>query len=677
MIAGGGIHCRRGRRRRRAARTPRRAVSAARLGRPGAVEKYPHYWLALAQVGRFLRRAQGRRLPRRRLHRHGGAPAVSLAARRLGDAAVLPRIVRAYRGGDDHLLSGVARIFEDHGFRILGAHEVAPEILVPEGPLGSLRAVRSATGRYRARRSRCCDAIGPFDIGQAAVVADNHVLAVEAAEGTDAMLARIAELRAQRPHSAPAGSGVLVKAPKPRQDRRFDLPSIGPRTVEGVARAGLAGIAVVAGGAIVAEPARGRAAADKAKIFVVGIGSRRDAMSGRCKLFLVAAEESGDALGGALMGALRAAATGCLVRRRRRPRDGGARASSARSISPICRSSASRRFPAKLPLILRRIRQTADAVIAARPDALVIIDSPDFTHRVARRVRKAAPDIPIVNYAPPSVWAWRPWRARAMRAYVDQVLAILPFEPAAFARLGGPPAPMSAIRWPSGSARCGRTPRRRAAARADPPLAARAAGQPARARSGGLPAIFGDAIAQAAQQARAVRCWCCRRCRISPHRSTAATASWPVRPRIVVEAEEKHAAFRTARAALAASGTVTLELALAQVPTVAAYRIPAWEGAVFRLMAHIDTVILANLVLGENVVPGISARRLHAGPARARALCRCSPIRRSGGASSKPSRGSTRSWTLSGEPPSRRAAQRVLAGIAAPKPPYHRPSASC
>ncbi len=95
-------------------------------------------------------------------------------------------------------------------------------------------------------------------------------------------------------------------------------------------------------------------------------------------------------------------------------------------------------IPRKLPLIFRRIRETADAVIAARPDALVIIDSPDFTHRVARRVRKAAPDIPIINYAPPTVWAWRPWRARAMRAYVDEVLAILPFEPAAFARLDGP-----------------------------------------------------------------------------------------------------------------------------------------------------------------------------------------------------------------------------------------------
>src|SRR4030095_4757320 len=76
--------------------------------------------------------------------------------------------------------------------------------------------------------------------------------------------------------------------------------------------------------------------------------------------------------------------------------------------------------------------------IAAQPDALVIIDSPDFTHRVARRVRKATPRLPIINYAPPTVWAWRPWRARAMRRYVDEVRAILPFEPAAFERLGGP-----------------------------------------------------------------------------------------------------------------------------------------------------------------------------------------------------------------------------------------------
>src|SRR6202035_2349078 len=91
------------------------------------------------------------------------------------------------------------------------------------------------------------------------------------------------------------------------------------------------------------------------------------------------------------------------------------------------------------PLILRRIRATARFVVATRPDALVIIDSPDFTHRVARRVRATAPSIPILDYVSPSVWAWRPGRARAMRRYVDHVLALLPFEPRAHARLGGPP----------------------------------------------------------------------------------------------------------------------------------------------------------------------------------------------------------------------------------------------
>ena len=155
------------------------------------------------------------------------------------------------------------------------------------------------------------------------------------------------------------------------------------------------------------------------------------------KLSLIAAEESGDVLGGALMGALRPLRPSIAFS------GVGGRAMSARGLSsPFDTKDLSiiglASVPRKLPLIFRRIRETADAAIAARPDALIIIDSPDFTHRVARRVRQAAPHIPIVNYAPPTVWAWRPWRAKAMRRYVDEALAILPFEPAAFARLGGP-----------------------------------------------------------------------------------------------------------------------------------------------------------------------------------------------------------------------------------------------
>jgi DUF1009 family protein len=182
---------------------------------------------------------------------------------------VLPKVVRAYYGGDDHLLSGVARIFEDHGFRLLGAHEVAPDILVGEGALGAHKPGEADSADI-TRGLSLLHAIGPYDVGQAAVISNNHVLAVEASEGTDGMLARVAELRRAGRIRAQKG-GVLVKAPKPGQDRRFDLPSIGPRTIENAAAAGLSGIAVIAGGTIVAEPQAVISAADKAGLFVIGM----------------------------------------------------------------------------------------------------------------------------------------------------------------------------------------------------------------------------------------------------------------------------------------------------------------------------------------------------------------------------------------------------------------------
>jgi UDP-2,3-diacylglucosamine hydrolase len=122
-----------------------------------------------------------------------------------------------------------------------------------------------------ARALKLVAALGPFDVGQGAIVAEDNVLAVEAAEGTDNMLARIAELRKLGRVTTPPGIGVLVKAPKPAQDRRFDLPSIGPRTIENVARAGLAGLAVTSGSTMIAEPVEVTAAADRAKIFFVGV----------------------------------------------------------------------------------------------------------------------------------------------------------------------------------------------------------------------------------------------------------------------------------------------------------------------------------------------------------------------------------------------------------------------
>ncbi|HVV60300.1 MAG TPA: UDP-2,3-diacylglucosamine diphosphatase LpxI [Pseudolabrys sp.] len=240
------------------------------------VAGYPHQWGALGQFGRLQRLL--REAGCRDVVFIGGLvrPGFWQIRFDLKTLLLMPRIARAFRGGDNHLLSGLARIFEQHGFRLLGAHEVAPEILVPEGVIGSVAMTERDRSDVDAGLAYL-RAAGPHDVGQAVVVSGGHVLAVEAIEGTDHMLARVAELRASGRIRAPVGSGVLVKAPKPQQDRRFDLPSIGPQTVEEVARAKLAGIAVVAGETIIAEPQQVIAAADDAGIFVAGVrtGSAR------------------------------------------------------------------------------------------------------------------------------------------------------------------------------------------------------------------------------------------------------------------------------------------------------------------------------------------------------------------------------------------------------------------
>ncbi len=234
-----------------------------------AVRAYPHHWIALGQFGRFCRLARNEQC--RDLVLVGGLIRPSLLQLRLdwGTLQQLPLIIRSFRGGDDHLLSGMGRMFEGAGFRMLGAHEAAPEITAPDGALGRLRP-SAAVADDIVRGFALLAAMSAFDVGQAAVIAGSRVLAVEAAEGTDAMLDRVAAMRESGRIASPAGTGVLVKAPKRRQDRRFDLPSIGPDTIMRASRAGLAGAAVIAGATIVAEPQRLVEAADRAGLFVVG-----------------------------------------------------------------------------------------------------------------------------------------------------------------------------------------------------------------------------------------------------------------------------------------------------------------------------------------------------------------------------------------------------------------------
>lgn len=321
------------------------------------------------------------------------------------------------------------------------------------------------------------------------------------------------------------------------------------------------------------------------------------------KIAIVAGEESGDLLGADLVAGLQRA-TGRKVELvgvggRHLQALGLTSLFEASEVALIGLSAVLR----DLPRLVRRIRQTAARIVAERPDCLVTVDSPDFSLRVARKVRAADPSIPVVHYVCPSVWAWRPGRAAAMRAYVDRVLCILPFEASELQRLGGPPGTYVGHRL-----------------RHDENVEAAAAAQAApRDLSGDrvktlllLPGSrrgevrrligpFGETVSILSARGHRLRLVL----PTVPHvceSVRAAVAGWPQQPEITVEAGAKWRAFGEADAALIASGTVSLELALAGVPMVSTYRLDPVMRAASRLVT-VWSALLPNLIADRPVVP--------------------------------------------------------------------------
>lgn len=239
---------------------------------PVAVERFKHHWIAIGQLGRLLKLLRNENCSTLVFIGTLVRPALSEVRLDWSTLRVMPMVFSSFRGGDDHLLSGVGRIFEKHGVRLLGINDVAPELLMPAGNI--TRAAPDSSAQADIAKGReLLRALSPFDIGQATVVIDGHVVGIEDIEGTDGLLARIARLRSEGRIRAKAGKGVLVKAPKSGQDLRFDLPTFGPRTVERAIAAQIGGIAIVAGNTIVAEPQVMIKAADAAGLFVTGLPS--------------------------------------------------------------------------------------------------------------------------------------------------------------------------------------------------------------------------------------------------------------------------------------------------------------------------------------------------------------------------------------------------------------------
>jgi UDP-2,3-diacylglucosamine hydrolase len=230
---------------------------------PAVTEGVPHAWVRLGAAGEGLRLLRENGVEE--LVMAGGVRRPSLRSLRPDwrTAKFFARI--GYRAlGDDGLLTAVIRELEVEGFRVIGPDALLGSALAPLGPLGRHRPDAEAQADI-ALGLRIVRALGALDIGQAAVVQQGLVLGVEAIEGTDALIARCAALRREGP------GGVLVKAAKPGQERRADLPTIGLRTIEGAARAGLRGIAVEAGASLLIDPPTLATAADRAGLFILGV----------------------------------------------------------------------------------------------------------------------------------------------------------------------------------------------------------------------------------------------------------------------------------------------------------------------------------------------------------------------------------------------------------------------
>ncbi|WP_319773979.1 lipid-A-disaccharide synthase [Breoghania sp.] len=322
-------------------------------------------------------------------------------------------------------------------------------------------------------------------------------------------------------------------------------------------------------------------------------------------VFIVVGEESGDQLGARLMRALRKRCSSVTFSGTAGPR---MQAKGMESLFPLADISVMglTAVLGRLPTIIRRVHQTVDAAVAADPDLMVIIDSPDFTHAVAKRVRKAAPHIPIVDYVSPSVWAWRPGRAKRMAAYVDHLLGILPFEPQVHKELGGPPCSYVGHPLIERLDELRPAPEERGKPGTVPPVLLVLPGSRT-SEVGRLLEPFRETVERLYREKPDLEVLLPTVPHLADH-VRAEVVRWKVPVTVTTGEAEKFTAFRRAHAALAASGTVTLELAIAGVPIAVCYKLDWFYRRlkqIHRFFPIVKTasMVLPNIILGRNVVP--------------------------------------------------------------------------
>jgi lipid-A-disaccharide synthase len=489
--------------------------------------------------------------------------------------------------GDDGLLSAVISEIESEGFQVLGADEILTDLLAPHGALGAHQPDAQSLTDIAIGAAAARD-LGQRDVGQAVVVADGQVSATEDEAGTDALIARCAR-------------GVLVKMKKPQQERRVDLPTIGVETVRNAAARGFKGIAVEAGHTLVIDQQGVVAAADAAGLFVVGVTGEELGLPEPSTLpliYVVAAEPSGDHIGALLIkalhdeGAVRVAGIGGPAMTR----------AGLRSLFDPAELALLGIFEVipKARIVLRRVAQTVADIERKNPAVLVTIDSWGFTGRVHERLTKKNSPIKRVRYVAPQVWAWRPGRAKQLARWIEHLMTLLPFEPPYFTKYGLSASWVGHPVLESGADRGdGRRFKTVHNIAENETLVAVLPGS----RNGEvskLLGVFGETVAALSKQIPNLRVVIPTVPNVEA-KVREAVASWPGKP--IVLLNEHYDAFAASRAALAASGTVSLELAMAGLPHLVAYRVNPLSALAFRMLAQTKFVNLVNVLLGRAAVP--------------------------------------------------------------------------
>lgn len=488
--------------------------------------------------------------------------------------------------GDDGLLKALVKALEGEGFSVTGVDQLLPDILAPVGVYGSV----SPSDALRADISLAREAalsVGAQDKGQGAIAFQGKVLAVEDELGTDVMIARIAI------SSDEMKGGVLVKVCKPGQETRADLPTIGVSTIDAAAKAGLNGVAVQAGKALVVDLPAVVAAADANGLFVIGIEIESPL------IYIIAGEASGDILGARVMARMKEQNTDTRFVGVGGPKMIEQGLHSLFPMEELSLMGITEIIP-HIPKLLKRIKQTVADVLKQGPDVLLTIDAPGFCFRVSRKLKGKG--IKLVHYVAPTVWAWKPGRAKKVAGFLDHLLTLLPFEPPYFEKEGLPTIFVghSVVEGEADKGH-GESFRKRHNIDIHAPLMVMLPGS----RRGEVQKLLGIFCQTAIQLARTHSDLQI----VIPVLGTLSETirreigPWPLKALVVEGDREKFDAFAAGDVALAASGTVALELAMAGTPNIIAYRVNPVTAWLVRRLLKIPYANLINIVLGREAIP--------------------------------------------------------------------------